>query len=508
MAEGVVHALEVIEVQIQHGEQPVLLVRGLQSADQAVARLLAVGEPGERIEIGQPHDAPLGAPLAAERDGHLPHFVRMEWLLEVRELVLGRHVAADLTRVRVGVRRADHDLERGIELAHPRRRPHAILAGGHAHVDECHREGLVARERLLDRGHRLARLLAEHRLEARCTRGRLAQPFRGIPAKQATAQLVKAGHLEIDFGVAEDLLVGVADLGLVVHDQYPNRRIAFSHDGPQVAPASAVSRAVSGTSRCSAAPRPGPSLAAQICPPSAPMALAHQCRPIPWLVSGDLVVKPFSNTRSRFSLGMPTPSSTHFRCSCGRSASRRISALTRSVPLSLPASRTASAALMMRFCSMRRSTVRATRTTPTRRMVSSASMRSRARQVSGTISSDCASNAGRRTGSMTCSLRAERICSARAAWMRLVWRVMVATSSCAERSVTASSLHASRTNSSRSALRCASAAPSRSSATACSASVTGAPRSRSARWARRTEMGVMALPRLCSTPLASSAKPA
>ena len=42
-----------------------------------------------------------------------------------------------------------------------------------------------------------------------------------------------------------------------------------------------VSCAASGTMRCIAAPRPGPSLVAHSRPPSAPMAFAHQCKPMP-----------------------------------------------------------------------------------------------------------------------------------------------------------------------------------------------------------------------------------
>jgi len=257
MSEGVVDPLEVVEVEVQHREQPVLLLRCLQGADQAVARLLAVGEPGEGIEVGEPHDAPLGAPFAAERNGHLAHFVRMKWLLQIGELVFRRHVAADLARIRVRVRRADHDLERGIELADVRRRPHPILPGGHAHVDESHREGLVARKRLFHGYDRLGRLLAKHGLEARGPCGRLPQRLLRILAEQAAAQLVKAGHLEVGLGITEDLLVGVADFRLVIHDQYPNRRVAFSHEdlrwllperfhGRRAAPADAAQRRAPG----------------------------------------------------------------------------------------------------------------------------------------------------------------------------------------------------------------------------------------------------------------------
>src|SRR6185312_6205535 len=50
-----------------------------------------------------------------------------------------------------------------------------------------------------------------------------------------------------------------------------------------------VSRTFTGRSMCMVAPCPLPALLAQIRPPSALSALAHQCRPMPQLVSRDLV---------------------------------------------------------------------------------------------------------------------------------------------------------------------------------------------------------------------------
>ena len=66
VAERVVDALEVVEIEIQHRQHALVVLGGLEGAHQTVARLLAIRQAGERIEVGQAHDAPLGAPLAAQ----------------------------------------------------------------------------------------------------------------------------------------------------------------------------------------------------------------------------------------------------------------------------------------------------------------------------------------------------------------------------------------------------------------------------------------------------------
>src|SRR5205085_11809641 len=108
-----------------------------------------------------------------------------------------------------------------------------------------------------------------------------------IAAEQSAAQLAKTLHLLADVTLRQDLPVGVPDPRFIIDHQHANGRSAlFRHGGPHATPArDMVSRAARGTSRCIDAPRPGPSLAAQIRPPSALSALAHQSRPIPWLVN-------------------------------------------------------------------------------------------------------------------------------------------------------------------------------------------------------------------------------
>ena len=172
MTERVVDPLEVVKIQIQHREGAIIFLRRLQRAHQPVMRLLAIGQTGQRIEVCEPDDASLGAPLAAQGNGHLPHFMRMKGLLQVRELVFGGHQPADITGIRVGVGRADDDLDRRIQLPDLRGRPHPVRARRHAHVEEHDGERLVARQRLLHRSDRRLSLIAEHRLEGGTVRAR------------------------------------------------------------------------------------------------------------------------------------------------------------------------------------------------------------------------------------------------------------------------------------------------------------------------------------------------
>ena len=147
--------------------------------------------------------------------------------------------------------------------------------------------------------------------------------------EQAAAQLAKADHLLGDLVLEEDLPIGVANLGLVVDHEHPDVVGLHAIQPWRTSGCSgeeSVSRPASGTIRCSDAPRPGPSLAAQMRPPSALTALAHQCRPMPWLVSGDLVEKPFSNTRSRFCGG---DADAVVACTAGAAAVRRARARSR-----------------------------------------------------------------------------------------------------------------------------------------------------------------------------------
>ncbi len=87
-----------------------------------------LGRPVSRSNVGELRRALLGArALLAERERELAHFVRMKRLLQVEQLVRRRDAPADLCRVDVGIRRADHDLDQRdrsrVCARRPRHRP-------------------------------------------------------------------------------------------------------------------------------------------------------------------------------------------------------------------------------------------------------------------------------------------------------------------------------------------------------------------------------------------------
>ena len=115
----------------------------------------------------------------------------MKRLLQVGQLVLWRHEAADLTRINVRIGRADYDLDRRVELTDLRRGPDAVGSGWHAHVQEHEREGLSALQALAYRRNRRGSLIAEHGLEHRgASRGTAARCLRTGLLEQPRAQLV------------------------------------------------------------------------------------------------------------------------------------------------------------------------------------------------------------------------------------------------------------------------------------------------------------------------------
>jgi hypothetical protein len=139
-----------------------LLLGRRQGAAQAAARLLPIRQAGQGIEVGQLDDAVFGAPLARQRNRHLPDLVRMKRLLQIREFLLGRHHAADLARIDVRIGGADDDLDGRIQLANARRGPYPVRARRHAHVEKGHGEGLVGGDGLAHRRDRRFGAGAEH----------------------------------------------------------------------------------------------------------------------------------------------------------------------------------------------------------------------------------------------------------------------------------------------------------------------------------------------------------
>ena len=83
VAERIVDALEIVEIEIQDRELALELHRGREGARQSIAGLFTVRQAGQRVEISQFDDAMFRAPFACERDRHLANLVRMERLLQV-----------------------------------------------------------------------------------------------------------------------------------------------------------------------------------------------------------------------------------------------------------------------------------------------------------------------------------------------------------------------------------------------------------------------------------------
>ncbi len=230
MTQRVVDALEIVEVDIHDGQHLALLQRRFERRAQAGVRLLPVGQPGQRIEVGEARQVPLRAPLARERDGHLPHFMRMKRLLQVRELVFGRHPAPDVAGIHVGVGRAHRDLDGGVDLTDVGRGPDAVRAGRHAHVEEGHCERLLFGERLLDCGNRGFRAIAVDGIKRQGGRRQTGRLTGRFAAKELGAKLLARSALRAMLRLAEDLTIGVADRSLVVNDEDADRRTClFCH---------------------------------------------------------------------------------------------------------------------------------------------------------------------------------------------------------------------------------------------------------------------------------------
>src|ERR1700683_4069256 len=118
VTEGIVDTLEVVEVEIEHCESAAMLFGSLDGANKPRTRLLAIRQPGERVEVCKFYDATLCTPLAPERDRHLPHLVRVKRLLQIGQLVLGGYHAADLTGLHVRIRGADDGLNLRIKFSY------------------------------------------------------------------------------------------------------------------------------------------------------------------------------------------------------------------------------------------------------------------------------------------------------------------------------------------------------------------------------------------------------
>ena len=89
VAQRVVDPLEVVEVDEQDAEVRAALLGQRERLRHLLPQQVAVRQSRERVEVGEAPHLRLDARLAPERDGELPHLVRVERLLEENSLSAG-----------------------------------------------------------------------------------------------------------------------------------------------------------------------------------------------------------------------------------------------------------------------------------------------------------------------------------------------------------------------------------------------------------------------------------
>ncbi len=241
VTEGVVDDLETVEVDHRHREAiAVADMLGERAHErQAVRRV------GERIMVG--HMGGLGfiggelelllleqldllgqrlarrgelavdLPAMPQRARGLDHFLGLERLGDVEDLVGRARGAADVERREVRIAGDDHQVDLGIEPADALGGLLAVDARRHAHVDEGDREALTAADRRLDRAHCVEPLVEMGAFEhVFVGRGRLGIV---VVAEQFGCQRRKRGSLLASPRRAEALPIGIVHCRFVVHDQ-------------------------------------------------------------------------------------------------------------------------------------------------------------------------------------------------------------------------------------------------------------------------------------------------
>ncbi len=211
-----------------------MLLARRQCAREPVAGLFSIREPGERVEIGELHDPMLGAPFARQRYRHLPNFMRMKGLLQIGKLLLRRNDRSHLSRVHIRIRRAQHDLDGGVQLADARRGPHAVGTRRHPHVEEGHCKGVICGDRVAHRGDRRFRALAGLFTGANAVFGKATvhhlSPRRGF-REQPVAEIPGHCGLAVHVGLGQDIPIRVAHLRFVVGDEHAYRSFDLSSHG-------------------------------------------------------------------------------------------------------------------------------------------------------------------------------------------------------------------------------------------------------------------------------------
>jgi hypothetical protein len=203
-------------------------------------------------------------PLGGQRVGALHDLERVERLLQDEQRLARPEPGAQVAPRVVGVRRADHDLEIGVDLPEPLDGLEAVPAGRHAHVDEREREVAVRGDGGDDVVERLAALVRRDQLEGDDRLGgrRRAIEQRGLERVERPGRRV---------GRREDLAEVVVDRVVIVDDQ--DAMVSCGrHD---------LSFAATGSSSEGRPPPRPVGLASGAAPPSSRAALALAWRPKP-----------------------------------------------------------------------------------------------------------------------------------------------------------------------------------------------------------------------------------
>ena len=167
VAERVVDALEVVEVDEQHGGAVRLARCASQVRGHGRAEVLAVGEPGQRVEIGEAVHVRLGEALAGERLRELADLVRVERLLHEEQPVGGRDVGEQRAGVAIGGGGADDDVDVRVDAADLARGRQVVRGRRHLQVEEHGVEARAAARLAQHGGGGLAGVVRELRREAR-----------------------------------------------------------------------------------------------------------------------------------------------------------------------------------------------------------------------------------------------------------------------------------------------------------------------------------------------------
>ncbi len=230
IAQGIVDAFETVEADEHHRQLRVVPPAKGNSLGQTVPQQRAVGQLGQRVVLQQVRDfqqflhpffdgalqaAHLAGhvlsqlPFPRQRTGHLADLQVVERLFQDQQLVVVLQPCLDGLEGIVGIRRAQRDLQVGVDVPQLFDGLQAIPAGRHAHIDKHHGIGGVGGQGLAHQCQRFLALVGRIQLE------HLAGSSGG-----AEQGFLKAIQRRLGVGVgAQDLAEILVDRRSIVDDQ-------------------------------------------------------------------------------------------------------------------------------------------------------------------------------------------------------------------------------------------------------------------------------------------------